>query len=121
MTLVEILKALSHENRIRIINLLDQQELCVCELENIMEINQSNASRHLTKLKQAGLIEGQQSAQWIYYKINENTLTKHPFLQSIIENELDSPDICQADNKRLAKYQASGLSCRELRDNVSFD
>lgn len=120
MNFIEILKALSHENRIRIINLVNQQELCVCELENIMGVNQSNASRHLGKLKQVGLIEAEQKAQWVYYKINQYILNKHPFLQNIIDNELDSLDICQSDNQRLKEYQASGLSCEELSDSGLF-
>ena len=114
MDLIEVLKALSHENRIRILNLLKQQELCVCELESILGVNQSNASRHLSKLKHEGIIKGQQKAQWVYYSINEDLFSKHLFMKNILDNELTSLDICQEDNQRLKKYQASGLSCEEL-------
>jgi len=58
MEIIEVLKALAHENRIRILNILAESELCVCELENIMQITQSNASRHLAELKQVNLING---------------------------------------------------------------
>ena len=44
------------ENRIRILNLMLNAELCVCEIETILEMTQSNASRHLAKLKSAGII-----------------------------------------------------------------
>ncbi|MFW6238200.1 MAG: ArsR family transcriptional regulator, partial [Halanaerobiales bacterium] len=42
MELIEILKALAHENRLRILNLLRKQPLCVCEIKTLMGIGQSN-------------------------------------------------------------------------------
>lgn len=82
-----------------------------------MEINQSNASRHLSKLKQVGLIKGEQKAQWVYYRINKDLFVKHNFLQNILDSELESLVICQDDNQRLTEYQASGISCEELGEN----
>ncbi|MFW5981813.1 MAG: ArsR/SmtB family transcription factor [Halanaerobiaceae bacterium] len=120
MNLIEVLKALSHENRIRILNLLKQQELCVCELESIMEVNQSNASRHLSKLKQEDLIISNQKAQWVHYSINDNLFTEHKFLQELLDKELDSLDICIKDNQRLKKYRESGISCEELSESALF-
>ncbi len=120
MDLVEVLKALSHENRIRIINLLRQQELCVCELENIMGVNQSNASRHLSKLKQENLIKAEQKAQWVYYSINEDLFSEHSFLQNILDKELDSLAICRKDNQRLKEYQSSEITCEELAESNLF-
>lgn len=112
--LINILKALSHENRLRILNLIKQQELCVCEIEHIMQIHQSNASRHLGKLKQADIIYGRHHAQWIYYNINEKILAKYPFLDLLIKEELDELKICKEDNKRLEEYQNSELTCDDL-------
>lgn len=57
MELVNVLKALSDETRLRIINLLMMKELCVCELEVLLGLNQSNASRHLNKLSSAGILK----------------------------------------------------------------
>ena len=54
--LVYILKALADDNRIRILNLLRNGELCVCDIEAVLGIKQSNASRHLNRLKVAGII-----------------------------------------------------------------
>lgn len=120
MELLEIIKALSHENRLRILNLLKNQELCVCELESIMGINQSNASRHLSKLKQVGLIEDEQKAQWVYYKLNQGLLNDHLFLSNILEDELDLLEICQNDLEMLRKYSDSDISCEELGDNYQI-
>ncbi len=120
MDLLKTLKALSHLNRIRILNLLNHEELCVCELENIMDLNQSNVSRHLGKLKEANLIIGEKKAQWVYYKINEKLFKAHSFLQNILEEELDHSDY-KEDIIKLNKYLASDLSCEDLTDSNIFE
>lgn len=114
MELIDVIKALAHENRIRILNLLRKQELCVCELEHIMGVNQSNASRHLNKLKQAGILTYEKKAQWVYYRIDESIFGKYPFVKELIERELEKLNICREDNERLFKYRESGLSCEDL-------
>ncbi|HMA59196.1 MAG TPA: metalloregulator ArsR/SmtB family transcription factor [Halanaerobiales bacterium] len=114
MELLEIMKALSHENRLRILNLIKDEQLCVCEIEYVLDINQSNASRHLNKLKQANLIVGERKAQWIYYKINQEVIKEHKFLDLIIKQELKKITICQEDEIKLKEYQQSGLSCQDL-------
>ena len=120
MDLTKTLKALSHINRIRILNLLNRRELCVCELENIMELNQSNVSRHLSKLKEADLIIGEKKAQWIYYQINEKLFHKHIFLKKLVDKELDNLSKCKEDLDKLNKYQKSGLSCEDLTSNKTI-
>ncbi|MFP4199517.1 MAG: ArsR/SmtB family transcription factor [Halanaerobium sp.] len=120
MDIIEVLKALAHENRIRILNLLAKNELCVCELENIMQVNQSNASRHLAKLKQVNLIKGRKKAQWIYYHLNDELLNKHQFIKLLIENELNDFSEAGEDLKRLKKYNDSPLSCETLPDSDLF-
>jgi len=51
--LVDVLKALSDETRLRILNLLYEQELCVCDVMETLQISQAKASRHLIYLKNA--------------------------------------------------------------------
>lgn len=114
MDLIKIIKALSHQNRLRILNLINQQDLCVCELEYIMDVKQSNASRHLTKLKEADIIYGKRKAQWVYYQINEKLLNEHTFLKEIIDNELKNIKLVNDDNIKLKKYIDSELSCEDL-------
>jgi ArsR family transcriptional regulator, arsenate/arsenite/antimonite-responsive transcriptional repressor len=67
MDVSEVLKALADPNRLRILNLLHEQTLCVCDLEAILELNQSNLSRHLSKLKQAGIVKAQKKALFTFY------------------------------------------------------
>lgn len=67
MELSATLKALSDPNRLRILNLLGQGTLCVCDLEDVLKLNQSNLSRHLAKLKQAGLVSSQKKGLFMHY------------------------------------------------------
>ena len=120
MDIIAVLKALAHENRIRILNLLAESELCVCELENILQITQSNASRHLSKLKQVDLIKSRKKAQWIYYSLNQKMFTEHKFLQHLIEEELKEFKEAEEDRLRLEKYNSSSLSCENLPDSDIF-
>lgn len=62
--------ALSDPIRIRVLELLRQQELCVCDLCDALEVNQSKLSFHLKTLKEAGLVHSRQEGRWIYYSLN---------------------------------------------------
>jgi len=67
MDISETLKALADPNRLRIVNLLGDRTLCVCDLEEILGLNQSNLSRHLAKLRQAGLVTGTKRGLFMHY------------------------------------------------------
>ncbi|MFW5788101.1 MAG: ArsR/SmtB family transcription factor [Halanaerobiales bacterium] len=120
MEVLEIFKALAHENRLRILNLLWEQSLCVCELKNILDINQSNASRHLRKLKQARIVEDERNGQWVYYKINQKQVQKHSFLKKIILEELKDNAELEKDRRNLYKYQKSEVTCETLDETNIF-
>jgi ArsR family transcriptional regulator, arsenate/arsenite/antimonite-responsive transcriptional repressor len=64
-------QALSEPLRIKILELLRSQELCVCDLcEQLDNISQSKLSFHLKTLKDAGLVRSRQEGRWIYYSLN---------------------------------------------------
>jgi ArsR family transcriptional regulator, arsenate/arsenite/antimonite-responsive transcriptional repressor len=62
--------ALSEPLRLKILDLLRTQELCVCELGEALEIPQSKLSFHLKVLKEAELVRARQQGRWIYYSLN---------------------------------------------------
>lgn len=62
--------ALSDPLRIRVLELLQQQELCVCELCESLHVTQSKLSFHLKTLREAGLVLARQEGRWIYYRLN---------------------------------------------------
>jgi len=69
--LVRLLKALGDETRLRIFALLTKAELCVCEIEDILDLSQSLVSNHLAVLRRAGLVESRRDAEdarWVFYR-----------------------------------------------------
>lgn len=109
--IVSIFKALADENRIRILNLLKNGELCVCDIEAVLSIKQSNTSRHLNKLKIAGIIVSEKKSQWVYYRLNYPIFLRFPFLSMVISNEIGKIGVCKDDLELLEKLKASSRSC----------
>jgi len=69
--LIDLFKALSDETRLRIYSLLTKAELCVCEIEDILNLSQSLVSNHLAVLRRAGLVRTRrdvEDARWIFYR-----------------------------------------------------
>ena len=112
MDIVEMLKAMGDEIRLRILNLLYKQTLCVCDLEEILNISQSNASRHISMLRRTGLVTGQKQAQWIFYRVDENVLEQHEFVQKFLDTELDKNKQCVKDMERMKTYRQTGGGCQ---------
>jgi ArsR family transcriptional regulator len=71
LEITNIIKIFSDQNRLRIINLIKDDLLCVGEIQTILNIKQSNVSRHLEKLKALDILIQQKQAQWIYYKLDK--------------------------------------------------
>lgn len=120
MKITTILKILSDENRLRIINILKEYSLCVGEIQTILNIGQSNASRHLEKLKNSGLITNQKKAQWIYYQLCNEQLEEYLFIKQLLFEDIKKDSIFQEDLYKLNKYKLSGLCCQDLK-NIRFD
>lgn len=116
MELVQIIKALADETRLRILNLLNQGKLCVCELEYLLEINQSNASRHLNKLWMLKIITNEKRAQWVYYMISPSTLKKHSFMYEILNKEFAKDEQFLKDNEKFQEYKESGMTCENIKE-----
>ena len=62
--------ALSEPLRIKVLELLRQRELCVCDLCDVLGVSQSKLSFHLKTLKEADLVHSRQEGRWIYYSLN---------------------------------------------------
>ncbi len=62
--------ALSDPLRIKVLELLRERELCVCELCEVLAVPQSKLSFHLKALKEAQLVRPRQEGRWVYYSLN---------------------------------------------------
>jgi DNA-binding transcriptional ArsR family regulator len=132
VTTVDVLKALADQTRLRIMNLVVAAgDLCACEIEVLLGVNQSNLSRHITRLQQAGVLEAEKRGTWMHYRptavaeaAGDQTATAGE--QTSIPPAFDMTDAIlrraraesaelTADLARLAEYRASGRSCRTIR------
>lgn len=66
---LSLFKALSDETRLRIMVLLCEKELCVCQIMWALDLDQAKVSRHLTVLRNAGIVEDRREGLWIYYSL----------------------------------------------------
>jgi DNA-binding transcriptional ArsR family regulator len=66
---VRTFKSLGDPTRLRIVKLLENGELCVCQLMAVLGMGQSRISRHLSILKQAGLILDRRQGKWVHYRL----------------------------------------------------
>ncbi|HHY05645.1 MAG TPA: winged helix-turn-helix transcriptional regulator [Clostridia bacterium] len=118
MNLAEIFKVLGDETRLRIIHLLGWQECCVGEIEIILGISQSNASRHLNRLKQVQVITFNKEAQWVYYRLNQQFIAENKLLYQYLKGKFKDLPECKRDLQRVKKYKSSGLTCQDLREKT---
>ncbi|MBK0401643.1 winged helix-turn-helix transcriptional regulator [Adhaeribacter sp. BT258] len=70
----QVFKALGDESRIRLLNLIYRnKEMCISDLEQILDFTQTKVSRHLIYLKNAGLVSFRRVDNWAYYYLKEET------------------------------------------------
>jgi ArsR family transcriptional regulator len=97
-----IFKALSDETRLRIIKLLEQGELCVCDITAALDMVQPKVSFHLSALKEAGLIKDRKQGKWIHYSLDDKDLFRRMLILSACERMQDGA--IAADRKRLEAF-----------------
>jgi ArsR family transcriptional regulator len=102
MDLLNFHKCLADETRLRIVLLIvDQEELCVCELISALQISQPKISRHLALLRQNGLLQDRRQGQWVYYRLS-------PSLPVWVQQSIDAayqskPDFFKEDLSKLQR------------------
>jgi ArsR family transcriptional regulator len=66
---LQVAKALADENRARVLLALRVQELCVCQVTELLQLAPSTVSKHLSVLYQAGLVESRKKGRWMHYRL----------------------------------------------------
>ena len=66
---VGVLKAMGHPVRLRILALLRNGELCVCQITALLALANSTVSAHLADLKRAGLVSKRKEGRWVFYRL----------------------------------------------------
>jgi ArsR family transcriptional regulator len=81
---VRVMKALSDLNRVKIVKMLQQRELCVCEIQAALQVAQPTVSKHLKILENAGLVDSQKDGLWVNYRLTDGQSS--PFVATLLGN-----------------------------------
>jgi len=99
---VKALKALGDETRIRAVLALRDNELCVCQIVELLELAPSTVSKHLQILKEAGLVESRKKGRWVYYRLSESDARGVPIAAlDMILSAAQNTQMAKADKQRL--------------------
>jgi ArsR family transcriptional regulator len=96
-------RALADRTRLRLLNLMRGDEVCVCFFVEILKTNQPKISRHLAYLRRAGIVDVRREGQWIHYRIVEPTDADAARLLKNLLSWLASDQEMQRDRERLVK------------------
>ncbi|MGA8729324.1 MAG: metalloregulator ArsR/SmtB family transcription factor [Terracidiphilus sp.] len=108
--LEQYFKALGDGNRLRIINLLLHGELCVCDIQYVLENSQPNISRHLAYLKSSGMVVDRREGFRMYYRLTDPAETTKQLLFTFLRQVFALEEQLQQETERLREAIASG-SC----------
>jgi len=100
-TTQDVFRAFADPTRLRILNLLAEGEVCVCDLCGVLDEIQPKVSRHLAYLRRAGLVEVRQDGKWKHYRIKRNAQGLERTLINCVKSCLREIDVLQDDLTRL--------------------
>lgn len=106
--LEQYFKALADGNRLRILNLLLHGELCVCDIQFVLEASQPNVSRHLAYLKNSGLVLDRRDGFRIFYRLAEPKQGTKKRLFEFLQEAYKSEERLQDDTRRLKEAIQEG-------------
>ncbi len=99
----KLFRVLADRTRLRLLNLLSGQEICVCYLVEVLRTNQPKISRHLAYLRNAGIVAARPEGKWMHYRV---VTPSDPFAARIlqeVEEWLAQDRAMQRDKQRLTK------------------
>lgn len=108
--LTSIFKILSDETRIRIIALLYQEELCVCELSGILDVSQPKISKNLAKLRDMNLVTDERKEKFVFYSLKTENRVLMSTLKNIMDDLESYPQLVM-DQKRMEDKEKYLTQC----------
>ena len=110
--MTRIFKALSDKNRLRVVAaLMDYDELCACQLTELLQVTGATASRHMGVLVSAGLVGSRKDGRWVNYRLLKDNPDLSPVLEWIERRLKESPD---ADEDRSRMKAIPALEREEI-------
>jgi ArsR family transcriptional regulator, arsenate/arsenite/antimonite-responsive transcriptional repressor len=102
-------KGLADQTRLRILNLLIHGELCVCDIQYVLESSQPNVSRHLTYLKNSGLVLDRREGPRMYYRLAGPTRGAHKLLFAFLGELFRRSAPLTEDSRKLKRAIGTGF------------
>jgi len=109
-THVRVFKALSDPNRMRIMKMVLERELCLCEVREILDLSNSTVSKHLTILRDAGLVLDSKEGKWVNFRINDQS--SDPIIRSalkLVKESFSDDDHVKEDLKKARKVNRENI------------
>ncbi len=101
---IELLfKALADRTRLRLLNLIGNEEICVCFFVEVLNTNQPKISRHLAYLRKAGVVSSRREGKWMHYRIVEPQNVHAAKIFREVRSSLEVDPAMQNDRTRLAR------------------
>lgn len=105
MKSIQFLKTISNETKLRLVSLLLENELCVCELEEILNIKQVNISKNLNSLREASIVDARRVKQRMFYFLSDEFMANKYLIEHIRELKLNEKKL-QKDNELFLQHEA---------------
>jgi ArsR family transcriptional regulator len=118
-TLEVFFKGLADVSRLRTLNLLLHGELCGCDIQYVLDASQSNVSRHLTYLKNSGLVLDRRSGYRVYYRLTTRISADHKLLFDYLERAFRRERLFAEDLKTLKDAIKEGACSVSNRPAIS--
>jgi ArsR family transcriptional regulator len=101
LKILNITKALSDENRLRAIMMLSGGELCVCQIIQMLGLAPSTVSKHMSILRQAGLVQTRKDGRWMHYRLADNQKDAVCEILEWLKKHLEKNAVVKKDIKQL--------------------
>jgi ArsR family transcriptional regulator len=101
--LVHLFQALADPTRLRLINLMGDDEVCVCFFVEILQTNQPKISRHLAYMRRAGIVAARRDGKWIHYRMVTPSDPAAARILEEVRQSLASDKEMQRDRQRLTR------------------
>jgi len=105
LKILNITKAMADENRIRALMMLVEGELCVCQIIEMLGLAPSTVSKHMSILRQAGLVGIRKEGRWIYYRLAEHEAKTACEILNWLKRHLKNDKRILDDVKKLRQLQ----------------
>jgi DNA-binding transcriptional ArsR family regulator len=100
-------RAIADPNRVRILKLLEEGELCVCQVAAVLSLAPATVSKHLTMLRLAGLLNQRKDGRWVYHGLAESA--RNPYVSpmlALLRNSLVDDPTANGDKAKLREVRA---------------